>query len=374
MDYVDDESRLAVVAEALRGTPLLAADTEAAGFHRYFDRACLLQLSTREDTYVVDTLAVRDLSPLAGIFKDPDTEIIFHDADFDLRLLDRDFGITVRTLFDTKIAAQFLGEAAIGLASLVDKFLDVTLEKAYQRADWARRPLPQPMLEYAAKDTRYLPALRNELREALQREDRLHWAEEEFELEEATRWSPPPPDDDAFLRVKGTRDLEPRQLAVLREVFAWRDAVARERDVATFRVLSNQPMVEVARRMPETPRGLASIPGMPRSLPGRYGADVVAAIRRAKALPQDELPVRRRGPGRPPPDPAFEELFERLRSARNEVALDLGLDRGFLMPRSQLEILARERPTTLEEVEALPGFRRWQVEAAGEAMLGVLGT
>src|SRR5690606_6938052 len=125
-------------------------------------------LATRTATYVVDTLAVTDLTPLAGVFAAPDLEVVFHDADYDLRILYRDFGLRVRGLFDTKLAAQFLGEPAIGLASLTEKYLGIRLEKKHQRADWAQRPLPDYLLEYAAEDTRHLPALRDRLKAELE--------------------------------------------------------------------------------------------------------------------------------------------------------------------------------------------------------------
>ncbi|HEX7048609.1 MAG TPA: ribonuclease D, partial [Longimicrobiales bacterium] len=157
MEYVETDAQLEAVVRQFADAPLVAADTEAAGYHRYFDTICLLQLSTRSCTAVIDTLAFERLDRLAPLFERPSTEVVFHDADYDLRLLHRDFGITVRGLFDTKVAAQFLGEPAFGLASLVEKHLGVRMEKAYQRADWARRPLPPAMLEYAAEDTRYLP-------------------------------------------------------------------------------------------------------------------------------------------------------------------------------------------------------------------------
>jgi len=372
MEYVQTEAQLEAAVRRLAGEPLLAADTEAAGYHRYFDQVCVIQISSRGATFVIDTLAVRHLGGLAPIFASAETEIVFHDADYDLRLLHRDFGITVGRLFDTKIAAQFLGEPAFGLASLVEKYLGVRLEKAYQRADWAQRPLPEGMLRYAAEDTKHLPALRDRLREALVERGRLGWAEEEFRLEEAVRWTPPDDAGEAYLRLKGTRDLKPRQLAVLRELHAWRESVARDRDVATFRVLSNEAMVELARRMPGSTSEIASVPGTPRSLADRYGADLLAAVRRAKALPESELPVRPRGPGRPPPDPEFDALVERLRGARDKVAEELGLDRGFLMPRAQLEEVARARPGSAAELEAIPGIRRWQVEALGDRILAAL--
>lgn len=372
MEYIQTADQLATAVRRMSGASLLAADTEAAGYHRYFDRVCLLQLSTRTDTLVIDTLALRDLGDLAMLFADPESEIVFHDADYDLRLLHRDFGITVQRLFDTKIAAQFLGETSFGLASLVEKYLGVHLEKAYQRADWAQRPLPREMLEYAAEDTRYLPLLRDHLRAALDDLGRLSWAEEEFRIEQSIRWTPAADAEEAYLRLKGTRDLRPRQLAALRELHAWREEVARGRDIATFRVISNEPLVEIARHMPDSPSALAAVPGVPRSIAERYGAELLAAVRRARRLPESALPVRRRGPGRPPPDPEFDELVEKLRAVRDEAAEALGLDRGFLMPRAQLEEVARVRPTTLVELGAIPGMRRWQVEALGVGLISAI--
>jgi ribonuclease D len=372
MEYIETEAELETAVSRLRGTVLLAADTEAAGYHRYDDRVCLLQLSTRKDNLVIDTLSLNRLDGLAPILADPSVEVIFHDADYDLRLLQRDFGLVVRGVFDTKIAAQFVGESAFGLASLVEKYLGTRLTKAFQRADWARRPLPPEMLEYAAGDTEYLPALRDALRAALEDAGRLSWAEEEFRLEESVRWAPAEGADVAYLRLKNTRDLRPRQLAALRELYGWREGVARARDQAPFRVLTNDVLVELARRMPSSAAGLAGIPGAPRMLAERYGSELLTALGRARALAESELPERPRGPARPPPDPEFDELVERLRQVRDEVAEGLGLDRGFLMPRSQLEELARRRPTTLLELESIPGFRHWQVEAAGGELISVL--
>jgi ribonuclease D len=372
MEYIQTEAELETAISRLRGVPLLAADTEAAGYHRYEDRVCLLQLSTRADNLVIDTLSLEHLGGLAPLLADPDVEVVFHDADYDLRLLQRDFGLTVRGIFDTKIAAQFVGETAFGLASLVEKYLGTRLEKAFQRADWARRPLPPEMLEYAAGDTEYLPALRDALREALEETGRLAWAEEEFRLEESVRWAPAEANGEGYLRLKNTRDLRPRQLAALRELYEWREGVARSRDVAPFRVLTNDVLVEIARRLPGSWTELAGIPGAPRSLAERYGQDLLAALERARRLREGELPVRPRGPRRPPPDPEFDELVERLRQVRDEAAEGLGLDRGFLMPRAQLEELARQRPSSIADLEAIPGFRHWQAEAVGGELITAL--
>jgi len=372
MEYVKHNERVAEVAERLGEADLVAADTEAAGYHRYHDRVCLLQLATRAATYVVDTLEVTDLAPLAELFAAPEREVVFHDADYDLRILYRDFGLVVRGLFDTKLAAQFLGEPAIGLASLTEKYLGVRLEKKHQRADWAQRPLSADLLEYAAEDTRHLPALRDRLKAELEARGRVAWAEEEFRIAEAQVRTGPAEDANGYLRLKGTRDLNPRQLAALRELYAWRERTAEERDLAPFRVLTNDAMIEIARHFPRNIAGLAKLRGVPRSLPERSGSEVLEALERARALPESELPVRPRGPRRLPPDPDFDALVERLRSARDRAADALKLDRGFLMPRSQLEELARRRPRTEAELAEIPDVRRWQVEAAGEFLLDVL--
>jgi ribonuclease D len=372
MRYIVTDGAVREMAARIAGVPLIAVDTEAAGYHRYHDRICLLQLSTREDTYVIDTLATQALAPLADMFSDPDTEVVLHDADFDLRLLARDFGITIRGLFDTKIAAQFLGEQAIGLGSLVGKHLDVRLEKKHQRADWAQRPLPRDMLEYAAEDTRYLPALRDALRSELEAQGRLGWAEEEFRLMEQVRWEPDS-NGDAWLRIKNTRDLKPRQLAALRELYAWRETAAEARDVAPFRVVNNDVLVAIARALPRTQSQLQATPGVPASVAQRRGGELLAAVGAALALAEADLPQRPRGPARPPIDPDFDRLVEQLKAARDRVADELGLDRGFLMPRYQLEKIARERPASHNALQQLGDVRRWQVAALGDALLEALG-
>lgn len=372
MEYVQTEDRLNALVEALRGAPLVAADTEAAGYHRYFDRVCLVQLSTRQRTYVVDSVALEDLTSLRSIFSDPATEIVLHDAEYDVRLLDRDYGVRVTNLFDTKIAAQMLGEPAIGLAGLVEKYLDVKLDKKHQRADWAQRPLSDEMLEYAAEDTVHLPALRDSLRAELVRIGRLAWAEEEFRLRELLQWTAPNGDDHAYLRLKNTRDLKPRELAALREVHGWRENVARERDVAPFRVLSNESLIALARKMPGSPTALATIPGLSGALANRRGSELLEALRRARELAAEELPVRPRPPRRPPPDPEFDKLVDRLKGARDRAADDLGLDRGVLMPRQQLEGVARSDARTLDQLREIPDMKGWQVDALGDRLLTVL--
>lgn len=367
-EYIDTPERLAALAEELHGLPLVAIDTEAAGFHRYLDRLSLVQLSSRKNNYLVDPLAVTDLSPLARLLADPQTESVFHDADYDLRILDRDAGLAVRNLFDTQIAAAFLGERALGLGAVVEKHLGLKLPKAYQRADWAERPLSEGMLDYAATDTIHLPALRDRLREELVRRERLGWAEEEFRRREETRWTESSDIREGWMRVKGARDLPPRGLAILRELHAWREGVARERDQATFRVLGNEALIALSATPPRTNQALASVAGISDGMAQRRGREILQAIKRGLEVPDDELPRFPRGV-RPERDPELEARTERVKAVRNRRAEALDLDPGFLMGRALLEEVARHMPASREALLAVPGVRRWQVEALGDELL-----
>jgi len=367
-EYIDTAEGLRRVVERLRGEPLLGADTEAAGYHRYFDRLSLVQLSTRARNYLIDPFPVGDLSALGELFADEKIEKIFHDADYDVRILDRDAGLRISGLFDTQIAAAFLGERQLGLGNIVEKYLGLKLPKEFQRADWAERPLSEGMKEYAATDTAHLPELRDRLKEALQQKGRLHWAEEEFLRREQTRWTEPEDGREAFMRMKGARDLTPRGLAILRELHEWREGVARERDQATFRILGNQALLEMSAGPPADVRDLPRITGLSEGMAQRRGREIMAAIKRGLAVPEDELPRWPRSP-RWERDVELEARVEALKDARTRVADQLELDPGFLISRAPLEEIGRVQPKTMEELQAVSGVRRWQVEAAGEALL-----
>ena len=366
--YVSTPRQLETLAKRVAGEQLVAMDTEAASFHRFVDRIYLIQLSTRHETAIIDPLTVGDIAPLGAILADPGTEVVFHDADYDLRILDRDYGVRARRLFDTRIAAQFLGEPAIGLAALLEKHLGMRLDKKYQRADWSRRPLPPEMLDYAATDTRHLPALRDKLREALEEKGRLPWAEEEFTRLEQLRWAPLQSNGDSYLRIKGARLLTRRALALLRELVHWRDAVAAELDRASFRVVANEALLALAVAAPRTADALKAVAGVSTRLVEQRGDAFLAAIERGLAVPEKELPRFPHGERRKS-DADFETLVERLKGVRNAAAQRLGLDPGVLCPKGTLEALARARPQSPQALGGIPEMRQWQVAVLGGDLL-----
>ena len=369
--YISSPAELAALAQEVAAQPLIAVDTEAASFHRFVDRIYLIQVSTRSDTAIVDPLTVGDVAPLGAVLADPRVETIFHDADYDLRTLDRDYGIRARRLFDTRIAAQLLGEPAIGLAALLEKYLRVTLNKKFQRADWSRRPLTPEMLDYAATDTRYLPALRDELRGQLERAGRLPWALEEFTRLESLRYSAPSSNGDAYLRIKGARALSRRALALLRELTQWRDAVAAELDRATFRVMPNEALLALAMTPPTSREAIKAVPGVSDKLVDQRAAALLAAIERGQSLAEKDLPRFPRGERRAA-DPLLDVRVEKLKAVRNAAAERLKLDPGVLCPKGTLEAVAGAKPASLADLARVPDIRQWQVGVLGADFLRAL--
>ena len=368
--YLDTSQTVDAFLTSIANARILALDTEGASFHRFVDRIYLLQLSTREQTAIIDPIPIGTPSLLGNLLEDRDVEVVFHDADYDLRLLQQDYRWHVRNIFDTRVAAQLLGIRAFGLAALLERYFGVKLDKKHQRADWSMRPLPQGMLDYAAQDTIHLLELRDRLKHDLEHAGRWDWAREEFALLEGTKWG----DDDsanAFLRIKGARDLTRRELAVLRELVPWRDAIARQLDRATFRVVGNEQLLDVARQQPATREVLAAIKGMPRALLEVRGNEVLDAIKRGLAVPDAELP-RFPKAARWDRDPEFDVRVSALKTVRDETATRLDLDPGVLCARDRLEAVARKNPKTHDELETIAELRQWQRVVLGENFLKAL--
>jgi ribonuclease D len=362
-EYLDTVADVEKFTSEIGRAREIALDTEGASFHRFVDRVYLLQLSTRDRHAVIDPLPMGVPPGLGALLEDPTVEVVFHDADYDLRLLQQDYGWHIRSIFDTRVAAQLLGYTAFGLAALLERFFDVKLDKKHQRADWSMRPLTDDMLDYAAQDTRFLLQLRDHMASELERVGRTEWAREEFALLEGTRWTDDEPGS-SYLRLKGARDLSRRELAVLRELVPWRDAVAGTLDRATFRVLGNEQLLEIARSQPQSKDALGKIKGMPRAILEQRGGDLLDAVRRALAVPDAELPKFPRA-ARWDRDSEFDARVSALKTARDAAAKRLELDPGVLCSRDRLEAVARRNPSTFDELAEVTELRRWQVAELG---------
>jgi ribonuclease D len=351
--------------------PCLALDTEASSFHRFHERIGLVQLSDRRDTWLLDPLALSDMDGLGTLLGSEKSETVIHDADFDLRLLKRMYGFRVRRIFDTLIAAELVNEPELGLASLLKKHFGLQLDKRFQKADWCKRPLTPGMLEYAAMDTRHLIALRDKLEEALKAKGRLDWAQEEFALLTEMPFRSKVDDTPGFLRMKGAQTLKPKELAVLRELYDWRNSVAGPLDRAPFMVLGNEVLLALAKAPVRDLAALAAVKGVGPSAITKYGEAILAAQQRGLDMPKDQWPRLER-PKRLPRDPQLEERVKRLKAERDKLAAEQDLRPGIVAANHLLMDLGRAKPANLDELLAVPEMRRYQALAFGPRLLEVM--
>ncbi|PLX84392.1 MAG: ribonuclease D [Desulfuromonas sp.] len=366
-----DPADLNRFVEELKREPVIAVDLEADSMHNYREKVCLLQFSTPSRTVLVDPLAVEDLSSLVPLLADPGVRKIFHAADYDVRCLNRDFGIEIRGLFDTMIASQFIGEEKVGLADVLNKYFGVELDKKFQRADWSIRPLPEGMIRYAAEDTRHLHRLVELLEDKLKEKGRLAWVSEEFSLLEQGRFAGQ--EGPMCLRIKGAGRLDRRQLGVLEELLRWRDGEAERRDCPPFKVVGNKALLEVARVQPPTLRGLVGLEGLFPRVVDRYGRRLLEAVEKGRNLPEGDLPVFPRTP-RAERDPAAEKRLLLLKAWRRKKAQEMEMDPGIVINNALLEEVSRCPPRGAEDLADLPALKNWQREVLGEGILAALGS
>ena len=368
---ITDPAVLAQRARELSKSAIIALDTEASSFHRYNERVCLVQLSTREHTYLIDPLAISDLKPLGALLADKHMEVVIHDADYDLRILAKHHGIRVENVFDTLVSAELLNEPEIGLAALLRKYQGVHVDKKFQKADWSRRPLPQDMLAYAAGDTAYLIRLRDQLKEQLVAKSRWSWAEEEFALLTDAPFNLVTNEEPAFFRIKGAKLLKPQQLAVLREVHAWRESVAERMDRAPFMVLGNDVLLSFATDPPKSVKEIAARKGVGERLVERHGKSMLEAVRKGVETPKEEWPRVPKGK-RWLKDDDYEDRLKRLKQVRDKLTHEHDLRPGIVAANQMLSDIARTLPGDLVALAAMPGMRKYQVEHFGSALLNAL--
>ncbi|MDT3395488.1 ribonuclease D [Streptomyces sp. B1866] len=377
------EELAGIVAAFAAGHGPVAVDAERASGYRYGQRAYLVQLRRAgAGTALVDPVGCPDLSALGAALGD--TEWVLHAATQDLPCL-RDIGMVPDRLFDTELAGRLAGYARVGLGAMVENVLGYSLEKGHSAVDWSTRPLPEPWLRYAALDVELLVDLRDALEEELERQGKREWARQEFAAIAAA--PPPPPRKDPWRRTSGMHKVRRRrQLAVVRELWTARDGVARRRDVSPGKVLGDAAIVEAALALPANVRALAALPGFGHRMGRRQLDHWQAAVDRARALPESELPLPAQPVTGPPPprswadkDPVAAARLSAARAAVTALAERLAMPQENLISPDTVRRLCWEppAPATPESVAAAlagHGARPWQVEQVAPALTAALGT
>ena len=367
--WIRTSEAVADLASSLRGSRALAIDTESDSLHHHREKVCLIQLaSDAGHAVLIDPLAGADLAPLGPILADPAVAKVLHGADYDVTTLKRDFGFTFRGIFDTMIAARVLGLPEIGLAAVAAAELGVTLSKDSQKDDWSRRPLTPTQERYALADVEHLLLLHDRLVEKLVAAGRLAWVREESDAVAEMGAARKERDPEAWQKVKGARQISRRQQAVLRAAHAWREAIARETDIPSFKIMSSETLLAIAARQPATLEELKAIRGgVPPRFAARAGA-LLAGVQEAAGLPEDALPRMPHTP-RPVVTDTTRRRIEALKKWRTEEALRLGLDVSVVLPQRLLEQVAEKPPAGAEDLLRIEGFRRWRVAAFGPSLV-----
>ncbi len=359
--YVRDAVAMEMLIRRIGIAERVALDTEADSLHNYFEKVCLIQLSLGEEHYLVDPLSGLDLAGfLAALAEKP---LILHGGDYDLRMLRASLGFRPRReVFDTMIAAQLLGMEQIGLAALVERFFNMTIEKAGQKSDWSRRPLSEKQLRYAVNDTRFLECLAECMAGELSERGRLDWHRESCRAMVQATGRDNLRDPEEAWRIKGAGRLTRRQLAYLRELWCWRDRHARRANQPPFKVFSNEQIMEVL-RWAESHVGvpLHQGPKLPRNIGGSLLKTLEEAIARAAATPQEQWPERI-VVDRKAPSADYQVQISALRADCARIAKELAIAASTLAPRAALEAIVRSRPGTLDQIRESGGLLRWQAE------------
>ncbi|MBO6135706.1 MAG: ribonuclease D [Fibrobacter sp.] len=344
---VDNEESLANLVADLELYDMAAVDTEADSMHHYHARLCLIQITIGEHHYIVDPLCGVDISPLFST-KAMQT-VIFHGADYDLRLLWQAYQYSPKSIFDTMLAAKFLGAQHLGLADLVRENFGDELKKENQRADWTIRPLPLEMCEYAIHDTFYLHELCAILSEKLIAVGRMGWLMEQCNalIEHAKM---PSERTREQWRLTGSSLFNPCSLNILKHLWEWREAQAEAMDRPPYKVMPAELMLAIVRAMnahyPEIK--IENLPKLPRNFRDERLDSFKAMLESAVATPESEWPERLpKAP--PPPVIPHSELLAALKIWRDEEAAKLKLDPSLLANKGQLIWLAA------------PGDMPWEV-------------
>ena len=366
-EFVDTEDGLGSMLRALDDVSVIALDCEMSSFWSYAGRVCLVQVSDGEREWIVDPLSV-DIAVFGPLCADPDRVKIFHDAEFDVRQLKRDYGFTFQAIFDTRAASAVLGCTTPGLASVLKDRFEVVLSKKLQRADWTQRPLTDEARRYAQLDVAYLHELRKELIVELQDAGRLPILETEHRRLQTLPPLGAPYALEDYGRIKGSARLDGHARRRLCEVYRVRDEIARAWDRAPFRVLGNQVLMEIATTPPSDVEELMSKRGFPKRRASEVARQILEGLNRAASMtPIERNPKRRDSVSIPRKD---QERYDAVRSLRAAYAAEHTLDGSLVLQKAKMVRLAIEPPAdmaTLAEV-----LDPWQLEAYGAPLLALL--
>ena len=370
-ELVDDEAGFRRAMGKISRARRIGLDLESNGFFRYPEQVCLIQISTSQDIFVIDPLAIDDMKPLSDVLAKTRVETVLHAGSHDVLSLDRDWGVRIGRLFDTNIAAAFVGMSRLGLGNVLEEELgvDIPKEKRIQRSDWSNRPLSRKALDYAANDVRYLHELRDALGKRLRKLGREDWVKEECERLSKIRYEPPDLEMSVF-NVKGWRNLDGLGLAILKSLVEFREDHAVRLGRPHFRVIPDMALVSLAEK-PDS--DLRRVRGLGRFARGSLAKGLRKAISEGKSAKPPTRPAQPRQPRIPRGErEGINRRLSKLKQWRIAQGKQLSLDPALLWPMRSLHRIARA-PDKLESELRDPDVRQWQRKEFGKSLRRALG-
>ena len=358
--WVATQTELRALVKELSQHSSVAVDTESNSLHAYHEQVCLIQFSTADTDYLVDPLALDDITPLEKIFSSSKIEKIFHAAEYDLICLKRDFDFSVTNIFDTRWAVRVLGYAKDGLDGLLGEKFNVKVNKKYQKADWGRRPLPPEQINYARLDTRYLLPLKDMLQAELEEKGLLQLACEDFER--ACDVEIPTAKPVLWARMSNNHNFTPRELTILKEVYECREQIAEQLDRPTFKVMGDKQLFDIARLPPQHPDELFGL-GLSNKQVKRWGKAVLQAVEKGQTAPI----VKPQQPERP--NDAYLSRLDALKNWRKNAARKMQVESDVVLPRQLMEMIAEHGPRSILELSDLLTGSPWRMARFGPQIL-----
>lgn len=351
----------------LQHQPRMAIDLEANSMYAYREQICLIQITIPGQDYIIDPVAAIDLAALGDLIANPHIEKVFHAAEYDLILMKRQFGWQLNNLFDTMWAGRILGYEKYSLANMLDQIYGVKLDKRFQKSNWCKRPLSPEQLTYARLDTHYLLQLRDYLAAELKENGRLEEAAEIFTAQTQVKPNNNKFDPESFWSISGSKDLSPKQLAVLRELNIFRDQEAKRRNQPPFKVFGNRTLIELAQRMPRSLPELRSVHGMTSGQIKRYGQALLRVIAQCRQAAPPKPPKRNKRP----PEPVTNR-YEKLHTWRKNRAVSRGVESDVILSRDAMWQIARQNPQSVEELAQIELVGDWRCQEYGEEIIQLL--
>jgi ribonuclease D len=346
----------------------LAVDTESNSLYAYKEQVCLIQISIPGTDFLLDTIRLTNLSPLGKIMKDESIEKVLHSAEYDVLCLKRDFKFKINNLFDTRVALRTLGRKRTGLGDVLEEEFGVKINKKWQRANWGQRPLPPELLRYARLDTHYLLDLRDRLVTEL--EEKGRWEEAQEECKRISQFKPNHNNyhPKKFWNISNAKQLQPKQAAILKEVYAYRDEQASHLNRPPFKVIPDKTLLAIAQNKPRNADELSELPGMTPGQIRRHGQGLLCAV---------EDGLRSPPPVRPKPERMDDETvdrYKRLRKWRKTTAEARKVESDIILPRELMWTIANEAPQTRKVLRHLMKPLEWRFRKYGDEILRVVQT